>query len=149
MQPQSRIWGWLPEINHSVASGEIVCRRGELVIECKNQSCGAAMPIVPAEQDWCTMLLACDLRWTIKPVYLTCSLVKCKLGLWMEPPVQNWFMSSQDAFLHKLSMETIYFTCKVPMVPQSHSCLVSYACMHVGEWLNKKLKHKIVPSSCA
>jgi len=58
LQPHSKSWGWLPEINHSVGSGEIVCRSGELVIEWKNQSCGAAMPIVPAEQDWCTMLLA-------------------------------------------------------------------------------------------
>ena len=115
LQPHSRSWGWLPEINHSVASGEIVCRRGELVIEWKNQSCGAAMPIVPAEQDWCTMLLACDLRRTIKPVCLTCSLVKCKLGLWMVP-VQNWYMSSQGAFLRKSSVETrelVYFTCSV------------------------------------
>ena len=113
LQPHSRSWGWLPEINHSVGSGEIVCRSGEIMIEWINQSCGAAMPIVPAEQDWCTMLLACDLRWTIKPVCLTCSLVKCKLGLWMAP-VQNWSMSSQGAFLRKSSMERrklVYFTC--------------------------------------
>ena len=51
LQPHSGSWGWLPEVNNSVGSGEIVCRSGEIMIEWKNQSCGAAMPIVTAEQD--------------------------------------------------------------------------------------------------
>jgi len=41
------------------------------LIEWKNQTtCGAAIPVAPAKEDWNTMLLAYDLQWLIKPVAL-------------------------------------------------------------------------------